>query len=37
MEEPGGVEIEGGEDSGGLKTGGKCRVKEMKRQAGGEV
>lgn len=34
MEQPGGVEIQGGD---GLRTGGKCRVKEMKRQAGGEV
>lgn len=29
MEKPGGVEIEGGEDSDGLKTGGKCKVKEI--------
>lgn len=36
MEEPGGPEIEGSEDSDGLKTEGKCRVKEIKRQAGGD-
>lgn len=35
-EKPGGVEIEGGEDSDGLKTGRKSRVNEMKRQAGGD-
>lgn len=33
-EKPRGVETDGGKDSDGLKTGGKCRVIEMKRQAG---